>query len=258
MLGFASAVVIAAAAYRAGSLSRNGMIAAAIIGTLTFGGGGLVGAAAMVAFFVSASALSRVGGIRKKLVSEAFAKGGRRDSGQVLANGLAAAAFALLYGFTGDAIWAAGIAGAMAAANADTWATELGVLARRNPRMITTWNRVPPGTSGGITTLGTLASAIGAALIGAVTLPFLHDWTIVAAAAVGGLAGSLFDSLLGALAQAMYWCPECGKITERHPLHSCGQETRFHHGLPWLTNDAVNFSATILGSLMAIGLYLTL
>jgi uncharacterized protein (TIGR00297 family) len=255
VLGAVLALAIAGAAYQAKSLSREGRLAAIVIGTLTFGGGGLFGAAAMVTFFVSASALSRIGGERQKLVSTAFSKGGRRDHGQVLANGLAAAVFAVLFGLNSAPAWAAATAGALAAANADTWATELGVLARKAPRLITSWKIVPPGTSGGVTALGTLASMLGAGLIALITLPFLQDWKMVLAVMTAGVAASLFDSLLGALVQAMYWCPACGKITERHPFHTCGERTELHHGHAWLTNDIVNFSATVLGAAAAVLLY---
>ncbi|MBN1266323.1 MAG: DUF92 domain-containing protein [Anaerolineales bacterium] len=258
MLGLIAAFLISIAAYRSNSLSREGKWAAFIIGTFTFGGGGLLAAVAMVTFFISASALSHIGGQRKKQIAAVFSKGGQRDRGQVLANGLTAAVFAVVYGVCGEPVWAVGAAGALAAANADTWATELGILTKGTPRLITSWRPVPPGTSGGITLPGILASLLGGALIGLVTLPFLHSWVIVLTVTAGGFAGSIFDSLLGALVQAMYWCPSCEKTTERYPMHTCGTPTTFHHGWPWLTNDGVNFAATVIGSITAIGLLLIL
>jgi uncharacterized membrane protein len=74
------------------------------------------------------------------------------------------------------------------------------------------------------------------------------------AGTAGGLAGSLFDSLLGATVQAMYFCPACQKETERHPAHSCGARTERIRGWSWLGNDAVNFAATAFGALLAIGI----
>jgi uncharacterized membrane protein len=72
------------------------------------------------------------------------------------------------------------------------------------------------------------------------------------AAAVGGVAGSLFDSLLGATVQAIYWCDGCQKETERR-VHRCGVETRRLRGWPWLNNDLVNFAASAVGALAAAG-----
>jgi uncharacterized protein (TIGR00297 family) len=166
IIGFLLATGIAYAGYLTGALSRSGSIAAVFVGTITFGLGGFIPAILLITFFVSSSVLSRVGSHRKQEVSKEFAKGGSRDLGQVVANGGMAALCAALYGLVGDHVWLVGLAGALAAVNADTWSTELGVLARRWPRLITGGSRVEPGTSGGITTEGSLAALGGATIIG--------------------------------------------------------------------------------------------
>jgi uncharacterized membrane protein len=139
----------------------------------------------------------------------------------------------------------------MAAVNADTWATEVGVLSPSAPRLITSGKRVVRGTSGGITLLGSLASLGGAALVGLVGAAFTQQGehsTLILAAALGGLAGSFFDSLLGASLQAIYFCPNCQKETERHPEHTCKTGTVHMRGWRWLGNDAVNFLSSIVGA----------
>lgn len=254
LAGAALGVVIAGAAQALGSLTTGGAAAASVVGALTFGLGGLGPGVLLILFFVSSSALSRLGGARKRAVHAAFAKGSRRDQGQVLANGGLAAALAALYGLTGQAGWLAGLAGALAAVNADTWATELGVLARRRPRLITSGAPVEPGTSGGVTLEGTLAAAGGAGLIAGAGALFGGGWPLFLAATAGGLCGALADSLLGATVQAMYHCPACDRQTERHPLHSCGAATRPLRGWPWLRNDGVNFAASAVGAAVAAGL----
>ena len=252
--GFLLAVLVAVGAHAAGSLSRSGAIAAMAVGTLTFGVGGALPAVLLLLFFLSSSALSRVGGARKLRVATAFAKGGRRDHGQVLANGGLAALLSVGYGLTGDSLWLAGLGGALAAVNADTWATELGVLARQAPRLITSGTSVEPGTSGAISGPGTLAALGGALLIG-IPLAIAGMPKLTLAAAIGGMAGSLLDSLLGATVQAIYTCPACAKETERHPQHSCGTPTHWLRGWRWLDNDGVNFSASLAGALVTAGVW---
>jgi uncharacterized membrane protein len=151
----------------------------------------------------------------------------------------------------------AGYVGALATATADTWATELGVLSTATPRLITTGKTTLPGTSGAITPLGTAAAASGAFSLGIVfwLLKRRTFWTLPVIALVSGLAGSLFDSLLGATCQAMYYCPTCQQETERR-IHSCGTPTQALRGLSWMDNDVVNFLATFVGSVLALLLHM--
>ncbi len=257
-LGLALALIVAAVACRARALSRSGAIGALLVGTLTFGLGGLIPAVLLLLFFLSSSALSRLAPSRKARFKAAFSKSGRRDLGQVLANGGLAALLAALFGLSGSDLWLAGVAGALAAANADTWSTELGVLARRRPRLITTGARVPAGTSGGVTPEGTLAALAGSALIAAAAGSLGGSWALVWAVAPAGLLGALVDSLLGATLQAIYRCPVCEKETERHPLHTCGAETGLSRGLPWVGNDLVNFLAAVVGAVLSMALWAAL
>jgi uncharacterized membrane protein len=149
----------------------------------------------------------------------------------------------------------------MAAVNADTWATELGVLSQRPPRLITTRQRVEVGTSGGVTWLGIAASLGGALFIGLLGgLGWLvlrqggaAAGALLFAATLGGMSGSLCDSVLGATVQAIYWCDVCQKETERQ-VHRCSTQTRLLRGWHWLGNDLVNFIASVVGALVAVGI----
>ncbi|MFA9491702.1 MAG: DUF92 domain-containing protein, partial [Anaerolineales bacterium] len=240
VIGFSVATLIAVGAYGARALSLSGAFATVIVGTLTFGWGGLTPAVLLVLFFVSSTALTRYRRGRKTSLSPGFSKGGRRDYGQVFANGILAAVCSFMYGVQGNEIWLAGIVGALAAVTADTWGTELGVLSNRTPRLLTTGAHVPPGTSGGVTFPGSAAGFAGAGLIGlaAALLELNALWLIV-----GGLAGMLgmfLDSLLGATIQVMYHCPHCEVNTEQHPQHKCGTQTSRVRGISWVNNDVVN------------------
>jgi uncharacterized protein (TIGR00297 family) len=273
ILGFIFALIIAYAAFRARSLNRSGAVAAAILGTVVFGIGGFKLAVLLVIFFITSSALSRLFGKRKRPLDEKFSKGSQRDAAQVFANGGIAGVFVLigLLAPGNDWPWIAAAA-ALAAANADTWATELGVLNPTRPVLITSGKPVERGTSGGVSVGGTLAAAGGAGLIALLAgytpqviiylekLPPKPVWVTPARIDpwvffiifFSGLAGSLIDSLLGATVQAIYHCPTCNKETERTPLHTCGTRTRRIRGLHWLNNDAVNTACTLSAALLAL------
>lgn len=260
--GFGLALLIAGIAYATRSLSFSGAVAAALLGTAIFGLGGLPWAVLLVGFFVSSSVLSRLFKRRKSALNEKFSKGSRRDSGQVLANGGIAGALVIAQAIFPSAafLWAAA-AGTLAAVNADTWATELGVLSRVEPRLLTTGKKVEKGTSGAVSGVGTLAAMAGAAAIGVLAIIVWPDdaggASFTAAPvrlgliALAGLAGSFVDSLLGATVQAIYYCPTCAKETERHPKHSCGTATQQIRGWNWLNNDLVNLACALSGALAA-------
>ena len=261
--GLAFSVLIAWAGYRQRSLSLSGVVGAIIVGTLTFGLGGCTWGLLLIAFFVSSSLLSHYRKADKRGLAEKFAKTSQRDLGQALANGGWGAILAIAYFCQPSPILFAAFVGAMAAVNADTWATELGVLSPTPPRLLTTGQRVPVGASGGVTFLGTMAAFGGGLLIGLAALIFgrveailgsgplngHHLW-LVPIGILGGLAGSTFDSLLGATVQGIYYCSRCQKETEAR-MHRCGQPTRHLRGWRWLDNDLVNFSSSVVGSLMA-------
>ncbi len=260
-LGIFLAACIAGAAYFARSLNRSGGMAAFLLGSVIFGIGGPGWSVLLLAFFLSSSLLSRLFKKQKKSVEVNFSKGSRRDAGQVAANGAVAGICVLLYPMLGNPGWLwAAYAGALAAANADTWGTEIGILGKAKPRMITTGRTVESGTSGGVSLLGLLAGLSGAFLIAILAAIFKpisipnsmeNNLSLMAIVTIAGVAGSLFDSLLGAVSQAMYYCNTCKKETEKHPLHGCGNPTRLIRGKAWLNNDWVNTFCTLSGSFLA-------
>jgi uncharacterized protein (TIGR00297 family) len=254
--GFIVAGFIAFAAYRFGSLTRGGTLAAVVVGGVTFGAGGPLAGLLLILFFLSSSVLSRLSPASKRRLVAHFEKGGRRDQAQVLANGGVAAALAVGYGLTSDPAMMAALAGALAAANADTWATEIGVLSQRRPRLVTSGRPVEAGTSGAVSAAGLLAAAAGAALIALVAGWGMSAPVLAAAVMAGGFLGAMADSLLGATVQAIYFCPECGKETERYPFHLCGAATTRLRGWSWLRNDEVNLAASLVGAVVAALIWL--
>jgi uncharacterized protein (TIGR00297 family) len=272
--GIALAALVAGGGYAFRALSVGGALAATGVGGAVFGLGGPSWGMLLVLFFVTSSLFSRWSGAVKARAAEEFAKGGRRDAGQVLANGGVPAALALLAAFSPGADLFPLLVGALAVATADTWATELGLLSRASPRLITTGRRVAPGTSGAVSPLGLGATVAGGAVIG------LAAAVLAGVAAVGGsepgvaatggvagvigasrfvllaiiaaLVGSLLDSLLGATVQGIYHCSACGVETEQH-LHRCGTRTLPARGWSFLTNDRVNLAAITAGAVVGWG-----
>ena len=252
--GFLLALIVAYLAYRAHSLNKSGAMAAMIVGTIVFGVGGWQWAVLLLLFFITSSALSRMFKKRKQGLDEKFSKGHERDAGQVFGNGGLATAFVLVHALYPESTlgWV-GFAAALAAVNADTWATELGVLNPTPPRLITDLRkRVEKGTSGGISFFGTFASLMGAAVIALPAAWFTDNWSLFPLISLAGLVGSLIDSLLGGTVQAMYYCPTDKKETEKHPLHTCGTQTVHIRGWMWLDNDWVNFACGAAGVVTAL------
>jgi uncharacterized protein (TIGR00297 family) len=244
--GSAFAAIVASLAYRAHALSASGAAVAFVVGAIVFGSGGWAAAAVLFAFFVPSTILSRVGASRKRALA-----GGEhqtpRNGWQVLANG-GIAAICALAATRGGAPFAAGFAGAFAAASADTWGTEIGMLSGRPPVSILTLRPLRVGLSGGITLLGIAASLAGALCVAwAASLVGIAPLRSVA---LGGVAGAVLDSILGASLQALRWCPVCACDCETR-RHRCGTPTVLRRGVNWMENDAVNLAATLCGAIVA-------
>jgi uncharacterized protein (TIGR00297 family) len=202
-------------------LTTDGTIAAVGVGTLLFGFRGWPWAGLLVFFFATSSALTRWQAARKPHPEHTAG----RSAGQVLANGAVATALSV-WSAVHQAPWVAiAFAGAIAASTADTWATEIGLLAPSPPRLLTTGKIVARGQSGAITWQGTLAGCVGAAGTAALASLWIHTplWPIWMA----GTAAMLFDSLLGASVESQH---------------------------RWMTNDAVNLLAATAGAFVAAAL----
>jgi len=255
IFGLALASSAALIARRARALSGTGALAAAVCGTLCVIGGWRW-AGLLMAYFLAATALSWAGREDKEARSGGIvSKGGSRDAMQVLANGGVYSLLAALTAAVPATPLVSGAVGALAAASADTWATEIGVWLGGEPRLITNGTIVRSGTSGGVTGAGLLGSLSGAAFVAlCAMLAGFRGHGVVFAALIGGIGGSLVDSLLGATVQERRWCDACAEPTERS-VHLCGATTRRAGGIIRLDNDVVNLLSTIAGFLLGVIVY---
>lgn len=232
-------------------LSPSGSLAGGLLAASLIALGGAAWAVPAIVFFVLSSLWSRIGNSQKGRAAARSAKGAVRDAGQVYANGAIGWAVLMVHAVGWEAAplyW--GFLGAFAAAAADTWATELGTLARGQPFLLTTGRRVPAGTSGAVSGRGTVASAAGAATVA------LSAWAVAAPAFItigpfaglalvvgAGVSGALIDSLLGATVQAQYVRPTGERVEQ-----PSGPLVR---GVQWMTNDRVNILCTFCGAVIA-------
>jgi uncharacterized protein (TIGR00297 family) len=194
-------------------VDRSGAFAGGLACFLLFAGAGPAGFATLAALFLMTWVSTRFGYRRKQALGLAERREGR-NAWQILAN-LAMAAFASAgFSFTGNRAWLAAAVAALAEAATDTVASEVGQYygsadrgsrdCRSGARMITTWERVPAGTDGGITITGSIAGLCAALVMAFVALasgilPRNQFWIPVAA----GFVGMLIDSLLGATFQRL-------------------------------------------------------
>lgn len=251
LFGMVGATVIAVVSRRARFLSLSGAAAQWVLGTVLLGIGGWQWTVPMLAFFLSSSILSRMWKERRAAAEAFFEKTSLRDAGQVVANGGVAGLVTLAWTLTRNDAFYSFFVGAVAAAAADTWATELGTLSRSSPILLTTFKRVESGTSGAVSLAGLTAALIGALLVALSALPWIDSDAVafIVAVVVSGMLGSLTDSLLGAVAQVQFRCTVCSRITELE-LH-CNRRALHLRGFRFLRNDQVNFFCTLVGGTAA-------
>jgi uncharacterized protein (TIGR00297 family) len=194
--------VFAGLAYALGAVSWGGALGGFVVGVVIYACLGPQGFAVLALFVVGGSALTRLGYRSKQRRGIAQPHDGRRDARNALANCGIAMLCAILAASIPSEAFAAAFVASLGAAFADTTESEVGQLARRSPRLITTLRKVPPGVDGAISIPGTLAGLVAAGLTA-----FLGLWLGLVGGPGGALlvAGAAFlgtvaDSFLGALA----------------------------------------------------------
>jgi uncharacterized protein (TIGR00297 family) len=205
-------------------VTSGGAVAGAAVCFALLWVAGLAGVAGLLTVFVLTWVATRFGYKRKQRLGTAEARTGR-DALQVLANLGTSSICAVLYA----AVWPdrrllVAMAAALAEAAADTVSSEMGQALGGEPRLITTRQKVEPGTDGAVTLAGTMDGATAAVAVGLVfALSQTLSWRLFAVCAGAGVAGMILDSLLGAT------------LERKH----------------WLRNNAVNFASTIFAAALA-------
>lgn len=207
--------------YRRKSLDLFGSAVMIIMGIIIIFSAGVNWLVLIVLFLVMSLLATRYSKKYKRSLGQFE---GRRTSKNVISNGVVACFMAAFGGYYLPFV--GGFIGAIATATSDTLASEIGVL-DQNPRLITTFQKVDPGTNGAVSVLGTAVGVAGAAIIGiaAYLLGIVANPTsVIFVSIISGTVGCFMDSILGALFE--------------------------NRGL--ITNEHVNLIATIVGAIVGI------
>jgi uncharacterized protein (TIGR00297 family) len=194
--------VFAGLAHALGMVSWGGALGGFAIGAVIYACLGPQGFAVLALFVVVGSALTRLGYRTKEQRGIAQTRSGRRGARNALANCGVALLCALLAALIPSDIFTAAFVASLGAAFADTAESEVGQLARRTPRLITTLRKVPLGTDGAVSIPGTFAGLVAAgftALLG-LWLGLVAGPGVALLVAGAAFIGTVADSLLGALA----------------------------------------------------------
>lgn len=253
-------IAFALAAWRFHFLTLSGAVAGGLFGATLVGLGGWEWIAPALVFFVLSSLLSRLAPRLERGEVRSLPRRSRRDAAQVYANGGVAWALMVTHALVPHPFLYWGFVASLAAATADTWATELGPLFRQQPRMILSGRPVPRGTSGAVTAGGTMVGLLGAVIVwGSAWLTSVEptggpaSWVTLLAVSIGGLAGSAMDSVAGAAVQAVYLDPQTGRLVDEG-VDNAFRDLRPVRGWRFIGNNLVNLICTATGALVALAI----
>lgn len=237
-------------AKREGYLTTSGSIAAMFVGTGISYGLGWKGLILLGVFFLTSSLLSRYKQQEKKAMENKLEKGSTRDAVQVLANGGFATVSSILYGITDISLFIGLFCVLLAAANSDTWASEIGSLSKKRPFSIRSLRREEIGTSGAISILGTIAAISGSAIIAFGTY-FLFHFSLLEIMLIicFGFLGCIIDTILGAFIQGQFLCSQCNQHVEKR--WHCGHQTLKISGYSFINNDVVNIVSGVFAAIFS-------
>ncbi|NWS70024.1 TMM19 protein, partial [Crotophaga sulcirostris] len=266
-------VIITTQGFKKKSLDYSGALGGLVVGfILTIANYSFF--TSLFVFFVTSSKLTKWKKNIKKQIDSEYKEGGQRNWVQVFCNGGVPTELAVLYMIENGpgeipidfskqytASWMClSLLGALACSAGDTWASEIGsVMSKSKPRLITTWEKVPVGTNGGVTLVGLLSSLLGGMVVGITyfltQLIFVTDleisapqWPIIVFGAAAGLLGSIVDSYLGATMQYSGFDQNIGMVVNHQT-----KDSKHISGKPILDNNAVNLFSSIVIALALPG-----
>lgn len=235
-------IIILISAYKLGSITPDGMVAAILTAVTLYTLGGVWLGSSLLAFFILGSAISKLSNERKQKAESLHEDSGARNWVQVICNSLPACVIAWI-GYIYPDLEVIPILGfaVFAAAAADTFSSEIGMMSKGKVFNIFTGKPMPRGLSGGVSWIGLLAGLLGSTLLSLFALPEFGLRGMIFIIILGFL-GSVFDSIIGILLQSQY-VGDGGQLqdkrTDKSPIK----------GLKIMTNNAVNLVSLSLVTL---------
>ena len=220
--------------YKKKHLSLGGFLSSNIMAGLILGFGGLKFVLPIAMFFIFSTFLSKIG--PKNLQKS---KGGR-NTYQVLANGGVGLFLCITSHYYQEEVFFYMFLASIAAANSDTWATEIGKLSKTTPKDIISGRSLIHGESGGITNIGLIGSIAGSAIIATLGFIFNLSLSFMLIVFISGFLGSIFDSILGSTLQSRFISRNGKNITETK-----SKNKYLYSGLSLINNNTVNLVCTI-------------
>ena len=242
--GLLFSILVAYIAFFGNWITLDATKAVIIFGAIIFGLGGWPLALAVLAFFITSNLLTRWNRVQRNTDSDNTSRKSeyskRRDGYQIWANGFWIALFCIMWFLTGSDVFMAAVFTALAAATADTWSTEVGTVNPGKTVKINSFQPVRPGSDGGVSLKGTLASVVGALMIAGFifTTYTLYPIQLFFIVFILGFMGSVIDSYLGALITDH-------KIRLKAPSDFSGNSLMF-------SNSIVNWASTGTSAIIAI------
>lgn len=249
-------LVIVFLSYKTKKLDITGSITALFLGMVIFLCLGLKGYLILMFFFVLSAITSKISN-KKFKTNKIHEKGSNRDSMQVIANGMIAMLYAIMFKLSFDNVYLVLYSVAIAQSLSDTLSSDIGVLSKTKPISIRTFKKVEKGFSGAISLLGCISGIVGSFLVSilfALLLNLDKSKTIYYIMIIisSSFVGNLFDSFLGSTIQVLYYDREKNEYTEQKIRNN--RKLEKIRGASFFDNDMVNLSSNLISCLLAYSL----
>lgn len=234
--------------FRKKLLTLNAAVVSTFVGLTILYLGGIECEIVLLLFYISSSLITKFKYKKKKEIEEKiYQSNSCRNVWQVLAVSLPGIVCLVLYNLSKEITFLVCFYSSFAFSCADTWASEIGVLSKRNPILITNFKPINKGISGGISFIGSFASAMGALFISLIFGLFWHELNnykiLMETIFFSGFISCFIDSLLGALFQPLYKENEC--YTEKNNGELIKGNTLF-------SNTNINFYSSVISIIVSI------